>query len=194
VKIGLSTMLSQETKRELLRIARGAIEAALRHSSAAMPTSVNEQLLQPCGAFVTLRISHELRGCIGYIESLRPLNEVVAEVAPKAALEDPRFPPLSLAELEHVTIEISVLSPLWPISRIEEIEVGVHGLLLELGLNRGLLLPQVATEYHWDRLAFLNATARKAGLLDYAWREPEAKIYIFTADIIEEEQLMQEET
>jgi uncharacterized protein len=175
-------MLSKETKRELLRIARGAIEAALKHSSAAMPATVNEQLLQPCGAFVTLRIGHELRGCIGYIESLRPLDEVVAEVAPKAALEDPRFFPLSLAELEHVAIEISVLSPLRPI------------LLLELGLNRGLLLPQVATEYHMDRLAFLNATARKAGLADHAWREAEAKIYIFTADIIEEEQLMQEET
>jgi AmmeMemoRadiSam system protein A len=135
---------------------------------------------------VTLRSHGALRGCIGYIESILPLANVVEEVAVKAALEDPRFPPLTSAEVKDMIIEVSVLSPLVRVKNIEEINVGVHGLLLELGPRRGLLLPQVATEYHWDRLAFLNATARKAGLPEDGWRHPEAKLYRFTAEIVEE--------
>lgn len=117
-----------------------------------------------------------------------PLAEVVAEVAEKAALEDLRFPPLSLQEFEHTKIEISVLSPLVKVTDINEIVVGEHGLLLELRHSRGLLLPQVAQEYGWDRETFLDNTARKAGLPRHAWKEPEAIIYVFTAEIIQEEE------
>jgi AmmeMemoRadiSam system protein A len=136
---------------------------------------------------VTLRKDHELRGCIGYIESRFPLADVVGEVAVKAAFEDPRFPPLTVSELEEITIEVSVLSPLQPVHDLEEIQVGVHGLLIELAGRRGLLLPQVASEYRWDRETFLENTARKAGLPRNAWKDPQAKIYLFSAEIAGEE-------
>jgi len=185
-------MLSRETRRELLRIARGAIAGALGQPAAPLPATEDDALRVASGAFVTLRIHHALRGCIGYIESSLPLAEVVAEVALKAAFEDPRFPPLTDAEFKNVTIEVSVLSPLERVIRIEDIQVGVHGLLLESGPRRGLLLPQVALEYEWDREAFLNATARKAGLPDRAWEDKQAALYMFTADIVEEEETSEE--
>jgi len=185
-------MLSRESRRELLRIARGAIAGALGQPTDPTPATQNDTLRAACGAFVTLRVNHTLRGCIGYIESSLPLAEVVAEVALKAAFEDPRFPPLTAAEFKNVTIEISVLSPLERVARIEDIQVGVHGLLLECGPRRGLLLPQVALEYEWDREAFLNATARKAGLPDRAWEDEQAALYLFTADIVEEQETAEE--
>jgi AmmeMemoRadiSam system protein A len=110
----------------------------------------------------------------------------VEEVAEKAAFEDPRFPPLTPGEVPGVRLEISVLSPLQRVTDVAEIQVGVHGILLALGRCRGLLLPQVATEYGWDRVKFLESTSRKAGLAGDAWRTPAAEIYIFTAEIVEE--------
>jgi AmmeMemoRadiSam system protein A len=183
---GLSTMLTAGEKRDLLGIARDAIGCALHHRSVESRIVSEDALLQPCGAFVTLRSNQQLRGCIGYIESTRPLADTVAEVAVKAAMEDPRFLPLTLTEFEHVDIEISILSPLHRISRIEEIEIGTHGLLLEQGVRRGLLLPQVATEYGWDRLTFLEAVTKKAGLAKSAWRDADAKLFVFRAEIVEE--------
>jgi len=182
-------MLSENEKRELLGFARGAIAEALS-SSPGMPVDREGhagRLDEPGGAFVTIRIGRQLRGCIGYIESDRSLREVVAEVAPKAALEDPRFPPLSLQELQEATLEISILSPLHRIAHPEEVIVGTHGVLIEGGLHRGLLLPQVATEYRWGRDEFLDNTARKAGLPRDAWKDPAARIFIFSAEIITEE-------
>ena len=206
-------MMSPEEKRELLKIARDAIAAAVRsefpseagwrmrgrgvaRGSKDLPADdkgYRGHLAEPRGAFVTIRIRHELRGCIGYIESTDCLGDVVADVAVKAALEDPRFPPLSPEELDQVTIEISILSPLHAIRDIEEIEVGVHGLLMEQGHRRGLLLPQVAGEYGWDRQEFLENTARKAGLPAEAWRDPSTTIYAFTAEIIHEEEFATED-
>lgn len=181
-------MLSDSSKRELLRIARESIDRALHDKPVGLPEPHDESLLQPGGAFVTIRLDSALRGCIGYIESEEPLAQVVAEVAVKAAFEDPRFPPLTSREFSRSTLEISVLSPLEVVSDISEIRIGVHGLLLELGPRRGLLLPQVATEYQWDVPTFLNATARKAGLPENSWRSPGARLYKFSALIIEEEQ------
>ncbi len=180
-------MFTPEEKRELLAIARRAIGDALHGRSSVVQIPPEGNLSRPGGAFVTIRIDGNLRGCIGYIQSPVPLAEVVAEVAEKAALEDPRFPPLTLLEYEQTRIEISVLSPLRRISDISEVVVGNHGLLLELRHARGLLLPQVAEEYGWDRETFLDNTARKAGLSRHAWKDPEAIIYIFTAEIIQEE-------
>ncbi len=181
-------MFTPEEKRELLAIARAAIGDALKATPFQRHGRPRGALAQPCGAFVTLRLDGDLRGCIGYIESSEPLADVVASVAVKAAFEDPRFPPLSPAEFGRVSVEISVLSPLRPVTDINEIEVGVHGLLLELGVNRGLLLPQVATEYGWGRIEFLANLARKAGLPRNSWSDPGARLFAFTADIIEEEQ------
>ncbi len=181
-------MFTPEEKRELLAIARGAIGDALHGRSSVVQIPPEGNLSRPGGAFVTIRIDGNLRGCIGYIQAPLPLAEVVAEVAEKAALEDPRFPPLSLQEFEQVRLEISVLSPIQRISDVNQIIVGSHGLLLELRHARGLLLPQVAEEYGWDRETFLENTARKAGLSRNAWKDPDAVIYLFTAEIIAEEE------
>ncbi len=180
-------MFTPEEKRELVTIARTAIWDALHGRPSAVQIPPEGSLSRPGGAFVTLRLNGDLRGCIGYIQAPVALAEVVAEVAEKAALEDPRFSPLTLEEFEQIRIEISVLSPLRRISDINEIVVGTHGLLLELRHSKGLLLPQVADEYGWDRDTFLDNTARKAGLPRNAWKDPEAVIYVFTAEIIQEE-------
>jgi AmmeMemoRadiSam system protein A len=182
-------MFTPEEKRELLAIARKAIGDALHGRSSVVPIPPEGTLSRPGGAFVTIRIDGNLRGCIGYIQAPVPLAEIVAEAAEKAALEDPRFSPLTLQEFEQTRIEISVLSPLQQIRDVGEILVGRHGLLLELRHARGLLLPQVAEEYGWDRETFLDNTARKAGLPRHAWKDPEAVIYVFTAEVIYEEEL-----
>lgn len=185
-------MLTPEEKRKLLEIARESIahalvrDRAVRHGRAG-GREYTGGLAEPSGAFVTIHIGEDLRGCIGYIESTMPVGDVVSEVAVKAATEDPRFMPMTQGELAHATLEVSILSPLKQIARVDEIEVGRHGLLLELGRHRGLLLPQVATEYGWDREKFLEYTARKAGLPAEAWKDPEAKIYAFSAEIIHED-------
>jgi AmmeMemoRadiSam system protein A len=189
-------MLNHESKRELLGIARSSIAAALQQKpnrgKGGQETHPSPDLLQPCGAFVTIRIDRELRGCIGYMESLLPLAEVVAEVATKAALDDPRFPPLTLSELDRANLEISVLSPLHRIYSKDDIRVGTHGLMLELGFSKGVLLPQVATEYGWNAEQFLEAVCRKSGLHGQAWREPDTKISAFSAEVIDEEEVLRE--
>jgi AmmeMemoRadiSam system protein A len=179
-------MLSESEKEFLLQNARRSIEAAVRRKGAALPEKLPQPLMELCGAFVTLHKGGELRGCIGYIEGLKPLIETIWDAAEKAALEDYRFMPVTVEELPDIEIEISVLSPLKHVKDINEIEIGKHGLVVEVGYNRGLLLPQVATEYSWDRETFLNQTARKAGLLSDGWKNPEAKIFIFTAEIFSE--------
>ena len=179
--------LTDEDKRTLLRIARASIDSAVRGRRLPQRDEVSGILLEPCGAFVTLHKHGELRGCIGYTEPHTPLAETIRDVAIKAALEDPRFAAVSEDELDSVVVEVSVLSPLRKISRIEEIEVGTHGLVVERGYCRGLLLPQVASEYHWDREEFLKNTSRKAGLPIDIWKDPETNVYIFTAEIFQEE-------
>jgi AmmeMemoRadiSam system protein A len=181
--------LSDDDKRELLRIARRSIERAVRGHGAAAAKTTSQVLQEPCGAFVTITERGQLRGCIGYTEVAIPLAEVVSEVAVKAALDDPRFPPVSEDELAEIHLDISVLSPLEKVSDVEKIEVGKHGLLLEHGYFRGLLLPQVATEYDWDREAFLQNTARKAGLPSDAWKDKNTTLYSFTAEVFSEEDL-----
>jgi AmmeMemoRadiSam system protein A len=189
-------MLTAEERRAALAIARASIARGLhlRYPDAvlAAPRAGEEEgalagtLADPAGAFVTLRINHDLRGCIGYIESSDPLATVIDEVAEKAAFEDPRFPPLTPDEFRRVHIEISVLSPMKRITSIEEIVVGTHGLLFEHGWHRGLLLPQVATEYGWGREEFLDNVSRKAGLPRAAWRDENAKLFIFSAIVFAE--------
>jgi hypothetical protein len=139
------------------------------------------------GAFVTLKKHGQLRGCIGFIEARKPSYETVRDMAQAAAFSDPRFSPVTQKEFEDLKIEISILTPLKKISDINEIEVGKHGLYIIKGFNSGLLLPQVATEYSWDRVTFLKETCRKAGLPFDAWKDKDAKIFIFSADVFGED-------
>ncbi len=187
----MSAKLSNNEKQELLSVARLAIEAKLTGNSFPLENSFPENLLQPGGAFVTIRIDHDLRGCIGYIESDKPLVHVVAEVAAKAATNDPRFSPMTVAELDIASIEVSVLSPPRRIFSIDEIEIGTHGLMVVLGLNRGLLLPQVTVEHGLDRESFFVATLQKAGIPLAMRYMPELEIYVFDAEILHETNVLQ---
>lgn len=177
-------MLSEEERQGLLRFARASIVAYLT----AGPRPAPPKLADPnrhAGAFVTLTTEGELRGCIGYPGATGDLNDVVAEAAVAAATQDPRFPPLAVSDLPRLHVEISVLTPIEPVRHLEEIEVGRDGLVAEQGYRRGLLLPQVASEYGWDREEFLSHTCLKAGLRADAWRGG-AAISRFQAEVFEE--------
>jgi hypothetical protein len=139
------------------------------------------------GAFVTIKKHGQLRGCIGYIEAIKPLYTTVTEMAKAAAFDDPRFPPLRKQEMKDLTIEVSVLTPLREIQDTTNITVGRHGIYIVKGFHAGLLLPQVAIEHNWDRITFLEETCRKAGLPVSAWKDKGTKIYVFSAEIITEE-------
>jgi AmmeMemoRadiSam system protein A len=175
--------LSDQDKKKLHEIARQTIAAGLQGQTPS-PFKDNTGVLgEPRGAFVTLHLRGCLRGCIGLIEAVKPLAETIQEMALSAAFCDPRFPPLTAQEFKDLDIEISVLTPLRRIKNIEEIQVGVHGLYLRNGSCRGLLLPQVATEYNWDRDTFLQQTCSKACLPPMAWKDPQTEIYVFSAEV-----------
>ncbi|HXH07889.1 MAG TPA: AmmeMemoRadiSam system protein A [Vicinamibacterales bacterium] len=177
-------MLTDEDRQVLLAIARGAIRARLAGLAYDLPAA-GGALAVPAAAFVTLRRGGRLRGCIGRIEAIEPLARVVADAAVSAAFHDPRFPPLAPEELDDVDIEISVLGPLEPVADVTEIEVGRHGVVVADGLRRGLLLPQVATEWGWDRETLLRHACLKAGLAPTAWRDG-AALYRFEAIVFGE--------
>ena len=178
--------LSDENKKGLLRLARVSIESELKGEPSPSLSLEGRVLREPRGAFVTLKIDDELRGCIGYVEPRLPLWQAIEEVALKAAFGDPRFSPLSEDELPRTEIEISVLSPLKRISDVSEIEVGKHGLVVDAGYARGLLLPQVAVEYGWTREQFLSHTSLKAGLLPDAWKWASVSLFVFTTEVFSE--------
>ena len=183
--VGVDLGLRNDEKAQLLRIARQSIEAAVLGKS--MPQlEVDSPLLnQKMGAFVTLTEAGELRGCIGHIVGTQALYKTVSEMAVAAATEDPRFAPLAPEELKQIAIEISVLTPLKRITDANEIVIGRDGIYLEKGYSRGLLLPQVATEYNWDRYQFLDHTCLKAGLEPGSWRQG-ANIQTFSAQVFNE--------
>ena len=174
--------LTAEEKIILLRTARIAIAEHLHLPADPFPEPT-PLLLTKCGAFVSLHIDGNLRGCIGYITAYKPLIETVREMACSAAFSDPRFTPLEAEEVPVTEIEISVLSPFEKISDIKRIEVGRHGLLVRKEPYSGLLLPQVATEYRWDREEFLSHTCQKAGLPANAWKKGGLEIEIFSAEV-----------
>lgn len=179
--------LSDQEKRSLLQAARETIRASLDKDTPDIPP-VPPSLRRKCGAFVTLHKRGALRGCIGYIEAHQPLIDAVRSAALAAAFSDPRFPPVRRQELDGLQIEISVLSPLRPLRDVQEIEVGRHGILIRQGYRSGLLLPQVATEYGWDRDTFLDQTCRKAGLPAGGWRSADTEIEIFSAQVFGEQE------
>lgn len=178
--------LSVQEKKYLLQVARQAIKTALEGKRYTLPSPPTDRLRENWGAFVTLNKNKQLRGCIGLVEGVKPLNEAVEEMARAAAFQDPRFEPLQPEELSDVEIEISVLSPLQRIDSPEKIVVGQHGLLIQKGLQRGLLLPQVATEWGWDRETFLQHTCLKAGLGNDCWKDKDVELYVFTAEVFSE--------
>ncbi len=180
------TTLRPELQQKLLRMARETIETSIRTRQ--IPTfEIDEpELLQKCGAFVTIKRHGQLRGCIGYVEGIKPLWETIVDMALAASTEDPRFQPMTVAELDDFDLEISVMTPLHKVENPEEVTVGTHGILLRRGHRSGLLLPQVATEYGWDRETFLAHTCQKAGLPMDAWRDPQTAIYVFSAQVFHE--------
>ena len=182
-KAGISLGLQEEEKKALRRIALAAIEGKLKGVRSAPEEKLGSNLQEKRGAFVSLHKSGRLRGCIGQIVPTKPLQQTIADMAVAAAFDDPRFDPLTLREMKDLELEISVLTPMERLKNPDEIEIGRHGLYLKKGFCSGLLLPQVAVEYGWDRNTFLEETCRKAGLSRGAWKEKGTEIYIFSADI-----------
>ncbi len=182
----VSGEFSQEERKLLLRAAHDSILSALegREITLDAPTP---HLSEPRGAFTSLYVNGNLRGCVGYVLPVGSVYKAVAETARAAAFEDTRFYPVKLEEAHHLQIELSILSVPQPISP-EDVEIGRHGLLITAGFRRGLLLPQVPVEHHWDRITFLEQTCRKAGLPDNAW-ESGATIEAFTAEVFGEKSL-----
>jgi hypothetical protein len=183
-------MLNNVQREKLLEIARKSIETYLKTGKRLEVSQADPLLTRVMGAFVTLNERGQLRGCIGNLVGSEPLYLTVRDMAVEAATQDPRFNPLSLAELKDVAIEISVLSPLQKITSPDEIELGVHGVLVRKGLRSGVFLPQVAAETGWSREEFMsNLCLHKAGLAADAWKDKATEVYIFTAEVFSEKEL-----
>ena len=180
--------LTESQQQMLLRLARQALEESVRTGRLSEIEKPADASDENCGAFVTLHKRGRLRGCVGYIESAKPLYQTVRECALAAALHDTRFDPGEPEELPGLHLEISALSPLVDVSP-EEVQVGRDGLLISRGFQRGLLLPQVAVEWKWDRETFLSETCRKAGLPADDWRRG-ARIQAFTAQVFAESDVL----
>ena len=179
-------LLDDAAKKGLLQRARHAIARAIGvttdlipHPQSPIPGDVR------AGAFVTLRIRGNLRGCIGYPEPELLLIDVVDRCAVSAALADPRFPPLSTDEWSHIYLELSVLGPIESVTDIRDVVIGRDGLIVEFGRRRGLLLPQVAVEWKWNADEFASQTCVKAGLPRDAWKKG-AKLFKFEAEVFGE--------
>lgn len=181
-------MLNDDQRKTLLRIARQSIEATLAGRRVELCVGdYDDALRKPSGAFVTLRTrAGALRGCIGSIVAVEPLCKAVSSNAVNAAFRDPRFFPVLLAELVQLELEISVMGPIEEVKDVADIICGRDGLIVRLGRSAGLLLPQVATEYGWDRDTFLDQTCVKAGLSRSAWRAGGCRIEKFSAEVFGE--------
>ncbi|HYA12624.1 MAG TPA: AmmeMemoRadiSam system protein B, partial [Thermodesulfovibrionales bacterium] len=173
---------TEEEKKELLALARNAITEYVTHGKVTEVEIKNPKFRANGAVFVTIKNSGNLRGCIGHIQAVMPLYESIRKNAVAACSSDPRFPPMKKEELKDMDIEISILSPFVPLKDVKDIQVGKHGLYIMKGMQSGLLLPQVATEFRWDRNAFLENVCMKAGLPKDAWKD--ADLYTFTAEIL----------
>jgi AmmeMemoRadiSam system protein A len=172
-------------RQRLLQLARRALESRVQRRPLPDSDDVARSYHEAGGVFVTVRCSGELRGCLGRMPVSGPLAEAVADLAASVADSDPRFNPISAYELRHVELEISVLGRERPMTSPDEIEIGSHGLIVEQGVRRGLLLPQVAPEYGWDPQTFLTHACLKAALAPDAWRRG-ARAFLFEADVFSE--------
>jgi AmmeMemoRadiSam system protein A len=177
--------LADSEKKALLQVARRALVAGVRRFPPDEFARDSAFLTQPGGAFVTITRAGRLRGCIGQLPSGIALIDVVAYCAHSVASADPRFPRVMPDEVGEIEIEISVLSALSDIHP-EAIEPGTHGLFVSSGSRRGLLLPQVAVQFGWNGIRFLEATCEKAGLPRDSWKNPETRVQAFTAEVFSE--------
>ena len=183
-----SSGLDKEQQKELLRIARKTLETYLTEKIIPQFEIKDDELNEPLGAFVTLRKNGELRGCIGEFEPEIPLWQVVRKMAVEAAVGDHRFPPLTSGELGEIKIEISVLSPRQKIANWREIKLGKHGVIVQRGSRSGVFLPQVAVETGWNLETFLGQLCyQKAGLPWDSWKGKDTELFVFTAQVFEEE-------
>jgi hypothetical protein len=178
--------LSPAEQATVLELARRTVEEHARTGRRPGLPAAGGRLAEPRGVFVTLHRQGQLRGCIGYVEAVKPLLEAVREMAVCAASEDPRFPPVRPEELAALDVEVTVLSPLRRITDPESVEVGRHGLVVRRGGRSGLLLPQVPVEQGWDRVTFLEHTCLKAGLPTNAWQDPATELMVFTGQVFGE--------
>lgn len=182
--------LTADDRKALLVLARKTMALAMEGRAPETPEEVgivpSEAMMQRMGGFVTLTMDGELRGCIGEIFPRRPLAQVVLDHALSAAFDDPRFPPLTVAELPRVRIEISALTPPVPVASSRDIEIGRHGMVLELGNRSAVFLPQVAPEQGWDLPTTLAALSQKAGLCNDAWKDPRVRFTVFEALVFHE--------
>ncbi|NYB52221.1 MAG: TIGR00296 family protein [Methanobacteriaceae archaeon] len=186
-------MISDEEGEFLVKLARKAIESYLKDGKIIpLPDDLPPIMKEERGAFVTLHLNGNLRGCIGYPEPVKPLAQAVIEVAISAATGDPRFPRVTPSEMEKIQVEVSVLTKpelilvKSPTEYLEKVEVGRDGLIVERGIYRGLLLPQVPMEWNWDVEEFLANTCMKAGMSPDCWLQEGVKLYRFQAQIFEE--------
>jgi len=184
-----SRYLNKDEQTFLLQLAEDIIDACVRKKPIPEPQNIPAICKEKRGAFVTITKHGQLRGCIGYILPVYPLYETVIEVAQSAALKDPRFNPVKPSELKDLKVEVSVLTVPYRIDDPSVIEVGKHGIIIKRGFYQGLLLPQVATEYGWDRETFLEHTCQKAGLPTNAWKDKNTEISIFSAQVFNRETL-----
>ena len=178
-------LLTPDERAALLTMARQALEEHLLGSVSGGLPEISPSLSQPGAAFVTLRSGGDLRGCVGSLEPTKTLAATIAHCVVSAATSDPRFPPVVPDELGRLTIEISILSTLQPLENVVQLIPGTHGVCVNAGEQRGVLLPQVATEQGWDRETFLDFACRKALLAADAWRQG-AELHIFTAEVFGE--------
>jgi len=173
----------KEDGKKLIKLAREAIESEFDNKEIKMPEE--KQFMQARGVFVTLTKNKQLRGCIGFPEAIMSLNEAVMQAAKSAAFSDPRFPQLRKEELKDIKIEISILTPAFE-CKPEEVKIGEDGLICEFLGYSGLLLPQVATEHHMNRIQFLECLCNKAGLPNDTWQNKNFKLKRFQAQIFKE--------
>lgn len=183
-------MLTPEESRTAVRLARNAIEKAVGGERMTLP-ALSPIFGEKRGVFVTIKRGGNLRGCIGLPYPIKPLGEAIVEAAVSAALEDPRFPPVSRSELAGLDLEVTVLTVPRPLECLPQerpacVEVGKHGLIVSGLGTGGLLLPQVPTEYGWTSREFLDQTCVKAGLRPGCWRQSDVAVQTFEGQIFEE--------
>jgi len=181
-------VLNGKEKKILINIVKETIKVHLNSNDQPDFYCGQKALNEEVGVFVTLKIEGKLRGCIGMLITKEPLYITVSNMALEAAFHDPRFEALKKEEYTALEVEISVLTPFKKIDSIDEIKVGKHGLMISRGNNSGLLLPQVATEYAWDKNTFLEHACIKAGLSTDAWKESDVEICIFSAEVFGSEE------
>jgi len=178
----LKSPYTEGEKKELLSLAKDSIKEYIVNGKVQERKIHNPKFNAEGAVFVTIKKNGSLRGCIGHVQPVMSLSQSVIKNAIAASSGDPRFPPMDKDELKDIEIEVSILSPLIPLKDINDIRIGKHGLVIRKGMQSGIFLPQVATEFGWDRNTFLEQLCMKAGLPKSAWRE--AELHIFTAEVI----------